>query len=157
LRALLENLHDRVMSFLVRRRQRESMRAHASVSTQAIALVLETVETSSFTRVSAHTIPPVVIEPRVRESEFPTERLSEQSASSLRSTGRARALPAQPAERSGSPPTLPLLVETTTSAEERETTPPVRESWRVQAANKAYGAIAPEKAAATAPRCSRRC
>jgi hypothetical protein len=133
LRALPENLHDRCMSFLVRRKQRESMRAHASVSTHAIALVLETVETGSFTRVSAHTIPPVVIEPRVRDSydsEVPRERLSEHP---------------------------PLLVETTTSAEDDATTPPVRESWRVQAANKAYGAIAPDKAAASAPRCSRRC
>lgn len=105
------------------------MRAHASVSTQAIALVLETVETGSFTRVSAHTIPPVVIEPRVRDSAFPRECLSEHP---------------------------PMLVETTTSAS-LETVPPVSESWRVQAANKAYGAIAPDKAAASAPRCSRRC
>lgn len=115
------------------------MRAHASVSTHAIALVLETVETGTFTRVSAHTLPPIVVEPRARDSydsEVPQQRLSEQSAQH---------------------PPAPLLVETTTSAEDEATSPPVRESWRVQAANKAYGAIAPEKAAATAPRCSRRC
>jgi hypothetical protein len=123
--------HDQFMSFLVRRKQRESMRAHASVTTQTIALVLEAVDASSFIRSS------IPVEARVRDSEFcssasprvTSQRLSEQS---------------------------PLLVETTTSADD-ETVPPVSESWRVRAANKAYGAIAPEKAADVTPRCSRRC
>jgi hypothetical protein len=110
------------------------MRAHASVGTHTIALVLETIETSSLARVAPRTLPPIVIEPRVPESEpcsiYPRERLSE--------------LP-------------PQLVETTTSASPETQPPPVSESWRVRAANKAYGAIAPEKAADPTPRCSRRC
>jgi hypothetical protein len=120
------------MSFLVRRRQRESMRAHASVSTHAIALVLETVESSSFERV--HSTP---LEARVRDSDF---------CSSVSPRAPSHRLSEQP----------PLLVETTTSADD-ETAPPVSESWRVRAANKAYGAILPEKAADVTPRCSRRC
>jgi hypothetical protein len=120
------------MSFLVRRRQRESIRAHASVSTQAIALVLETVETGSFERVA-----PINVESRVRDSEFSLR--VETRASSMRLSERP-----------------PLLVETTTSADD-ETAPPVSESWRVRAASKAYGAIAPDKAADVTPRCSRRC
>jgi hypothetical protein len=120
------------MSFLVRRRQRESMRAHASVTTHAIALVLETVDASSFER--ARSIP---VEARVRDSEF---------CSSVSPHAASQRLSEQP----------PLLVETTTSADD-ETAPPVSESWRVRAANKAYGAIAPEKAADVTPRYRRRC
>jgi hypothetical protein len=135
--------HDWNMSFLVRRRQRESIRAHASVSGNAIALVLETVETSSFTRVA-----PIVVEPRVRDSEFApsAEALGTEFDSRAESRARAERLSERP----------PLLVETTTYADS-ETAPPVSESWRVRAANKAYGAIAPEKAADASPRCSRRC
>jgi hypothetical protein len=132
LRVPPENRHDRFMSFLVRRRQRESIRAHATVSTQAIALVLETVDSSSFERVA-----PSAIEARVRDSE-------------LYVRAQARASTERLSERP------PLLVETTTSADD-ETAPPVSESWRVRAASKAYEAIAPERPASVTPLCSRRC
>lgn len=121
------------MSFLVRRRQRESMRAHASVSTHAIALVVRSVETGSFESI----IPPIAI-----ESHFP------EPEPYVRAEARASN------ERLSEHP--PLLVETTTSAE-YESVPPARESWRVRAASKAYEAIAPERPASVAPRCSRRC
>jgi len=120
--------HDLNMSFLVRRRQRESMRVHGSVSRHAIALVLETIETGTLERVAKG-----VPESRVRDS---AKHLSEHP---------------------------PLLVETTTSDELRpcastdEASPRVSESWRVRAASKAYGAIAPERAPGVTPRCSRRC
>jgi hypothetical protein len=117
------------------------MRAHASVGTQTVALVLEAIETSSLARVAPRTLPPIVIEPRVPESDFCSR--AEPRASTY------------PRERSSELP--PQLVETTTSASPETQPPPVSESWRVRAANKAYGAIAPEKAADPTPRCSRRC
>ncbi len=118
------------------------MRAHASVSTQSIALVFQTIETSSLARIAPRTLPPIVIEPRVPESDF-CERAEPRVST-------------YPSERLSELP--PQLVETTTSARTETIPPPVSESWRVRAANKAYGAIAPEKAAdQTPPRCSRRC